>query len=219
MYAQLTTDKDLAAIGITPSVVAALYDRAARLERAWQSAGLADDFDSRMVEATLSYLARVGSRRFDGTLRTPREQARFASMMLVRFWYQNAKRDAARLVERQASGAAMRAPRDLSQLEDGATCASLHTVLGDDPNAGETGRDVANFLKTELGWPCERAWAFVLAYSARDYDDASFLLAQRFEKNIAPATLRQWMRRYFIPARPRVFAFLFGRTGPLGGPQ
>ncbi len=186
-----------------------LYRVADLLARDWQGAGLSDVFGSAMIVAVVRFLGKTGSARRDGTRRSPQEQAEFAEALLRRFWVLNARRDADRDRQARADG---RRP-DVLPLElagEGAAPVGLYDTLGDDLLAGETGRAIARFLEG-LGWPRERAWAFVWRESGREWDDVAFLLAERFEADATPGSLRKWGERYFEPVLPRVRAFLEGR--------
>ncbi len=183
-----------------------LYRVADLLARDWHGAGLSDVFGSTMIVAVVRFLQKTGCRKPDGTRRSPQEQAEFAEALLRQFWAMNARRDADRDSKARAGG---RRP-DLLPLElagEGAAPVRLYDPLADDLLAGETGRAVARFLEG-LGWPRERAWAFVWRESGREWDDVAFLLAERFEADATPGSLRKWGERYFEPVLPRVRAFL-----------
>ncbi|MDQ2798257.1 MAG: hypothetical protein M3Y13_01265 [Armatimonadota bacterium] len=183
-----------------------LYRVADLLARDWQNAGLSDVFGSSMIAAVVRFLEKTGTRNEDGTSRSAREQADFAEALLRRFWAMNARRDAERNTQAHASG---RRPEVLALdfVSEGAAATGLYDTFSDDLLAGETGRAVARFLET-LGWPRERAWAFVWRESGREWDDVAFLLAERFEADATPGSLRKWGERYFEPVLPRVRAFL-----------
>lgn len=202
----------LAADAVLPAqAVDRLYRVADLLARDWHGAGLCDVFGSTMIVAVLRFLQKTGSARRDGTRRSPQEQAEFAEALLRKFWAMNARRDADRDGQARAGG---RRP-DILPLElagEGAASVHLYDPLADDLLAGETGRTVARFLEG-LGWPRERAWAFVWRESGREWDDVAFLLAERFEADATLGSLRKWGERYFEPVLPRVRAFLQGQTG------
>ena len=185
-----------------------LYRVAELLARDWQNSGLNDLFGSAMIAAVMRFLQKTGRRRPDGVRRSARAQADFAEALLRRFWAVNARRDAARRAEARADG---RRPDTvaLDLVGESAAQTTLYGPLGDDLLAGETGRAVARFLEG-LGWPRERAWAFVWRESGREWDDVAFLLAERFEQDASPACLRKWGERYFEAAKPQVRAFMLG---------
>jgi hypothetical protein len=185
-----------------------LYRVADLLARDWQNAGLCDVFGSSMIAAVVRHLDKIGRRKADGTSRSVREQTDFAEALLRRFWAQNARRDAKRNTQARASG---RRPEVLALdfMHEGAVATGLYDTLSDDLLSGETGRAVARFLET-LGWPRERAWAFIWRESGREWDDVAFLLADRFEQDTTLSCLRKWGERYFEPVKPQVCAFLLG---------
>lgn len=185
-----------------------LYRVTDLLARDWQNAGLRDVFGSSMIVAVARFLEKTGRHRADGTRRSAREQADFAEALLRRFWAVNARRDAERETQARADG---RRPEVLALdfVSEGAAATGLYDTLSDDLLAGETGRAVARFLET-LGWPRERAWAFVWRESGREWDDVAFLLAERFEQDATLSCLRKWGERYFEPVKPQVRAFLLG---------
>lgn len=185
-----------------------LYRVSDLLARDWQNAGLCDVFGSSMIAAVARFLEKTGTRNEDGTHRSAREQVDFAEAMLRRFWIANARRDAERNTQAHASGRRLEILA-LDLVGESAAATSLYGSLSDDLLAGETGRAVARFLET-LGWPRERAWAFVWRESGREWDDVAHLLAERFEQDTAPSCLRKWGERYFEPALPQVRAFLLG---------
>ncbi len=185
-----------------------LYRVADILVQDWQNAGLGDVFGSRMIAAVARFLEKTGRRRPDGARRSAREQADFAEALLRRFWTVNARRDADRTAHARLSG---RRP-DVLALDlagEAAVSTALYDSLADDLLVGETGRAVARFLEG-LGWPRERAWAFVWRESGREWDDVAFLLAERFEQVATSARLRKWGERHFEPVKPQVRAFLLG---------
>ena len=180
---------------VTSAIVARLYVRAARLERAWSAADLADDFGSRMVLATVRHLERVGTRRLDGTRRSGEQQARFAEALLAHFWTRNARRDFARRTAAFAAGRAITVVA-ADTVPEAAAVIRTPAVPTDD-FGGETGRAAVRAL-VAAGWARERAWALVLfCATGEDYEATCALLASRFEARVANATLRQWKRRYF----------------------
>lgn len=193
---------------LTAEAVDRLYRVADLLASDWQNAGLRDVFGSSMIAAVVRFLEKTGSRNEDGTNRSDREQADFAEALLRRFWVVNARRDAERNTQARASG---RRPEVLALdfVSERAAAAGLYDTLSDDLLAGETGRAVARFLET-LGWPRERAWAFVWRESGREWDDVAFLLAERFEQDTTTSCLRKWGERYFELIKPQVRAFLLG---------
>lgn len=185
-----------------------LYRVADLLARDWQNAGLSDVFGSTMIVAVVRFLQKTGSAKPDGTRRSAQEQAEFAEALLRKFWAMNARRDADRDSQARAEG---RRPEvvPLELAGEGAAPVGLYDPIGDDLLAGETGRAVARYLEG-LGWPRERAWAFVWRESGREWDDVAFLLAERFEQDATPSRLRKWGERYFEPVKPQVRAFLLG---------
>ena len=185
-----------------------LYRVADLLARDWQNAGLRDVFGSSMIAAVVRFLEKTGRRNEDGTRRSVREQEDFAEALLRRFWATNARRDAERNTQAYAGG---RRPEVLALdlVSEGAAATGLYGTLSDDLLAGETGRAVARFLET-LGWPRERAWAFVWRESGREWDDVAHLLSERFEQDTTLSCLRKWGERYFEPVKPQVCAFLLG---------
>ena len=197
---------------LAPAIADRLYRIADILADDWRGAGLDESFGSAMIVAVVRFLGKTGPRRLDGPRRTLTEQADFAEALLRRFWAINARRDAARHSEGRDRGLRPDTlPLDL--VGEGAAQVRLYDSLGDDLLAGETGRDVARFLEG-LGWPRERAWAFVWRESGREWDDVAFLLAERFEAGrLTPARLRKWGERYFEPVLSRVRAFLQGESG------
>ena len=199
---------------LAPATADRLYRVADALARDWQGAGLGDAFASAMIVAVVRFLERTGPRRPDGTRRSPAEQAEFAEALLRRFWAMNARRDAARRADARERGARPDV-LPLDAVGEGAAVARLHDPLRDDLHAGETGRAVARFLEG-MGWPRERAWAFVWRESGREWDDVAFLLAERFEADLTPAALRKWGERHFEPAKPLVRAFLEDRAAEAG---
>ena len=205
----------LAADAVLPSqAVGRLYRVADLLARDWHGAGLSDVFGSTMIVAVVRFLQRTGCGKPDGSRRTPQEQAEFAEVLLRRFWAMNARRDADRGSKARTDG---RRPEviPLELAGEGAAQVRLYDPLSDDLLAGETGRDVARFLEG-LGWPRERAWAFVWRESGREWDDVAFLLAERFEADATPGSLRKWGERWFEPVLPRVQAFLEDRFDESG---
>jgi len=199
----------LAADAVLPAqAVDRLYRVADLLAHDWQNAALSDVFGSTMIVAVVRFLGKTGSVKPDGTRRSAQEQAEFAEALLRKFWAMNARRDADRDSQARAEG---RRPEvlPLELVGEGAAPVRLYDPLGDDLLAGETGRAVARFLEG-LGWPRERAWAFVWRESGREWDDVAFLLAERFEQDATPGSLRKWGERYFEPIKPQVRAFLLG---------
>lgn len=198
-------------VPVSTRVADRLYQVADRLSGDWREAGLDDMFASRMIVAVLRFLEKAGRRCANGVRRSESEQADFAEALLRQFWMQNARRDAARVTQRREEG---RQPRLvlMELVGEQAAVSDLYHPLRDDLLAGETGRSVARFLEG-LGWPRERAWAFVWRESGREWDDVAFLLAERFEANASPSRLRKWGERYFEPVKPEVRAFLQQRTG------
>lgn len=193
-------------VPVSAAVADRLYRVAARLEWDGHGSRLADDFASSMIIAVVRFLTKTGADRADGTRRTIAEQADFAEALLRRFWAMNARRNAARRTQAQDRGTAPVCVSWEEVLEE-TKIFFLHDPRGDDLLAGETGRAVARFLE-DLGWPRERAWAFVWRESGREWDDVAFLLSERFEADASPARLRKWGERYFEPIKPQVQAFL-----------
>ena len=196
---------------VSTRVADRLYQVADRLADDWREAGLDDTFASRTIVAVLRFLEKVGRRRADGVRRSDEEQADFAEALLRQFWMQNARRDAARVTQRREEG---RQPRlvPMELVGEHAAVAELYHPLRDDLQAGETGRFVARFLEG-LGWPRERAWAFVWRESGKEWDDVAFLMAKQFEADTSTARLRKWGERYFEPVMPEVRAFLERHLG------
>lgn len=207
-FSDVSASSDWANACLSAEAVDRLYRVADLLARDWQNAGLRDTFGSSIIAAVIRFLEKTGRHRPDGTLCSAREQADFAEIQLRRFWVLSARRDADRQTQARASG---RRP-DVLPLElagESATLTGLYESLSDDLLAGETGRAVARFLEG-LGWPRERARAFVWRESGREWDDVAFLLAERFEQDATSACLRKWGERYFEPVKPQVRAFLLG---------
>ena len=169
---------------LAPAIADRLYYVADSLSYDWRDSGLSDTFASAMIVAVVRFLGKTGTLRPDGTRRTPLEQADFAEALLRRFWAMNGRRDAARRSQAREQGSRPETvPLDL--VGEGAATVRLYDPLRDDLLAGETGRAVARFLEG-LGWPRERAWAFVWRESGREWDDVAFLLAERFEDDATP---------------------------------
>lgn len=196
---------------VSTRVADRLYQVSDRLSGDWREAGLDDTFASRMIVAVLRFLEKAGRRYADGVRRSEAEQADFAEALLRQFWMQNARRDAARVTQRREEGHQPRlVPMEL--VGEQAAVSDLYHPLRDDLLAGETGRSVARFLEG-LGWPRERAWAFVWRESGKEWDDVAFLLAERFEADATAERLRQWGKRHFEPVKLEVRAFLQRQTG------
>lgn len=193
---------------VTSEMVDRLYRLAEFLPQDWAGTVLADDFGSSMIAAVLRVLEKHGRYRADGSRRSWAEQGEFAEALLRDFW----KRNAWRTASRQASALQQGKARECvswDTIGEGAAATDLYAPLRDDLHAGETGRAVARFLEG-LGWPRERAWAFVWRFSGREWDEVAFLLGERFEMDANPAQLRQWGPRHFEKVRPLVEDFLNG---------
>jgi hypothetical protein len=191
------------------AVAARLFPIAFRLEEAWDDAHLGREFALRMVDAVVRFLERQGE------LPHAFDCPDFAEALLRTFWKRNARRDAARhsaAVERGALPTLV----SWESVGDGAAVVGLYDSLRDDPNAGETGRLVADFLQRH-GWPRHLAWAFVWRESGNDWDAVTDLVEHRFSRPVSVGALRKWGARNFDRVRPLLRAYLGGSDEPIAG--
>lgn len=163
------------------AIARAVYARADRLERRWDSDGLASDFRDRITDAVFRHLARLAKDAL------PIDE-HIACQLLHSFWAKNARRDFAR--------AARRRVRLLDSLPDPRNDFDLvedrHLV-----------QELLSHL-VSLGISREVAIAFVLTRLGETSQSVSTSLRRNCRLNVSATTVRQWARRKFPAIQSRL---------------